>query len=40
LGLLLAHRPRIRQVVDVGEIPTDLRDAAIASIGRRSRLLS
>ena len=40
LGLILAHRPRIRQVVDVGEIPTDLRDAAIASIGRRSRLLS
>lgn len=37
LGLILAHRPRFRLLIEAGAVPADLRDAAIAAIGRRSR---
>ena len=40
LGLILAHRPRLRRVVAVGEVPAGLREAATAPPHRRSRLLS
>jgi UDP:flavonoid glycosyltransferase YjiC (YdhE family) len=40
LGLILRHRPRLRRVVEVGEVPADLRDAVTAPPGRRTRLLS
>jgi hypothetical protein len=40
LGLILAHRPRLRHAIDVGEVPVDLRDAVLAPIRRRSRVLS
>jgi len=40
LGLILAHRPRLGHLVEVGEIPPNLRDAVLAPPGRRSRLLS
>jgi hypothetical protein len=30
LALILAHRPRVRRVIPVGEVPEDLREAALA----------
>jgi hypothetical protein len=40
LGLILAHRPRLRQVFEVGEVPEDLGEAVLARPRRRARLLS
>jgi len=40
LGLILAHRPRLRHAVEVGEVPAGLRKAVLARQGRRGRLLT
>jgi hypothetical protein len=40
LGLILVHRPRLRRVIEVGEVPADLREASLSAPRRRSRLLS
>src|SRR5215207_9945938 len=40
LGLILAHRPRFRQAIDVGDVPADLREAVLASPRRRARRLA
>jgi UDP:flavonoid glycosyltransferase YjiC (YdhE family) len=39
LGLILAHRPRFRRALGVGEVPDDLLEAATAPARRRARLL-
>jgi hypothetical protein len=40
LGLILAHRPRFRVAIEVGDVPADLQKAALAPPGRRARLLA
>jgi len=40
LGLILAHRARLRRAVEVGEVPADLRAAVLAPPRRRARLLN
>ena len=40
LGLVLAHRPRLRRALAVGEVPSELLSAATARPTRRARLLS
>jgi len=40
LDLILAHRPRPRQVIEVGEASADLREAVLARQSRRWRLLT
>jgi UDP:flavonoid glycosyltransferase YjiC (YdhE family) len=40
LGLILAHRPRFKEVIEVGEVPADLREAALASRRRSARLFN
>ena len=40
LGLILAHRPRLRRAVEAGEVPPDLHEAVLVSPKRRSRLLN
>jgi hypothetical protein len=38
LGLVLAHRPRLRRAVGVGDVPAELLDAATAPPRRRAHL--
>jgi len=40
LGLILAHRPRLRHAIDLGEVPADLHEAVLAPPRRRAGLLS
>jgi len=40
LGLILAHRPRLRRAIDVGEVPADLHDAVLAPPRPRAGRLS
>ena len=40
LGLILAHRPRLKRMIDVGDVPLELGEAVLASPRRRARLLS
>jgi UDP:flavonoid glycosyltransferase YjiC (YdhE family) len=40
LGLIVAHRARLRHAIDVGEVPADLHEAVLAPPHRRARLLS
>jgi hypothetical protein len=39
LGLILRHRPRLRNIIEVGEVPGELRETVLAPPRRRSRLL-
>jgi UDP:flavonoid glycosyltransferase YjiC (YdhE family) len=39
LGLILGHRPRFRRVIEVGDVPPDLREAVLASPRSRARAL-
>ena len=39
LGLILAQRPRLRRAIAIGDVPTELLDAATARPRRRARLL-
>jgi hypothetical protein len=40
LGTILAHRPRLRRAMAVGDVPEELVAAATARPARRARLLS
>jgi hypothetical protein len=40
LGLILAHRGRLRHAIDAGEVPADLHEAVLAPPRRRARILS
>ncbi len=39
LALILAHRPRLRRVIEVGDVPRDVREVALVSPRSRARLL-
>ena len=39
LALILAHRPRLRRLIEVGEVPIDLSEAVLEPPTRRARLL-
>jgi hypothetical protein len=39
LGMIVARRPRFKRVLAVGDVPSDLRRAALASPRRRTQLL-